>query len=129
MPCIPITRNAIARLLQEEGPLTAAEITEALQFNRKRVDASIVEARKKYGTDIFRIAGYKRQVGVGGREAPIYAVGPGQDARRPKMNTAEDKKKIQERYREKHKYILRLRTHKRRHGEINPFFLALGITS
>lgn len=129
MPCVPITRNAIFKLLQEQGPMTAAEIAEALEFTRKRVDASIIEARAKYSTQFFRITGYVRQVGVQGREAPIYGVGPKPDVKRPPMNTSEDKRRIQERYREKHKYIIRLRTHKRRHGAINPFFLALGRTS
>lgn len=128
MPCVPITRNAIEKLLREQGPMTAAEISEALGFNRKRVDASIVEARKRYRHQIFRIAGYKRQVGVQGREAPIYGLGPDKDMRRPRMNTPKDKKAIQERYREKYRYILRLRTQKRRHGFLNPFLLTMGMT-
>lgn len=129
MPCVPITRNAIFKLLETEGPMTAAEITEALNFTRKRVDASIVEARKKYGTQFFRITGYRRQVGVQGREAPIYGVGPKEDVPKPKMDTHRDRKKIQERYREKNRYILRLRNQRRRHGPLNPFLMILGRTA
>ena len=126
MPAAPITRNAISKLLMHEGPMTAAEIAETLEFNRKRVDGSIVEARKRYGSEVFRITGYRRQVGIQGREAPVYAVGPGVDARRPRMDTKRDIQKIKERYREKYKYILRLRDQKRRHGSINPFMLIMG---
>lgn len=126
MPSAPITRNIIEKLLREQGPMTAAEITEALGFTRTRVDGSIVEARKRYGHQIFRIAGYKRQVGVQGREAPIYGIGPDKDVRRPQMDSPKDKKRIQERYREKYKIIIRLRDQKRRKGYLNPFFLALG---
>ena len=127
MPCTPITRNAIVKLLNEQGPMTAAEIADALEFNRKRVDGSIVKARQAHGTEIFRIAGYRRQVGIQGREAAIYALGPGDDARRPRMDTKRDRQRIKERYREKYKYILRLRDQKRRNGSINHFLLALGV--
>ncbi len=129
MPCVPITRNAIYKLLQEQGPITAAEIADALEFTRRRVDSSIITSRKEYGTEHFRIAGYKRQVGIQGHEAAIFAAGPGYDVRRPKMNTQNDRRKIQERYREKYRHILRMRNQKKRHGTLNPFLLILGRTA
>ena len=126
MPCVPITRNAIYKLLETNGPMTAAQIAEELSFKRKRVDASIIEARAKYGTKFFRITGYERKVGVQGREAPLYGIGPRPDVPRPEMNTESDRKKIQQRYRDKYRYILRIRDQKRRHGSVNHFMMILG---
>jgi len=125
----PTTRDAILALLAEQGPLTAAQIAEELNKTRRSIDGALNGARKKYGTQYFRIAGYARQVGIRGREAPQYAPGPKPDAKRPDMRTDEDAKRIQARYREKYRYILRLRTQKRRHGSINPFLAILGKVS
>lgn len=121
-------REAILALIGDEGPMTAAEITEALGITRRSVDSSIHEMRD-YGTKFLRITSYKRQRGRGGREAPVYGLGPGQDAKRPVMNTPEEAKKRQERYREKNRFILRVRQQKKRHGTVNPFLLVLGRTS
>ncbi len=120
---------AIEKLLREQGPMTAAEIAEALEFTRSRVDASIIEARKRYGTTHFRITGYKRQVGIQGREAAVFAAGPGKDVPRPAMDTLDDRRAIQQRYRDKYRYILRMRNQKRRHGALNPFLLVMGRTA
>lgn len=121
MPCVPITRNAILQLLENEGPMTAAEITEALGFTRKRVDGCITTARQDHGTKFFRISSFRRQQGNGGREAPVYTLGPGSDAKRPIMHGIEEHRKRNARYRDKNRALINLRNQKRRHGTVNPF--------
>lgn len=120
-------RDAISALLERDGPLTAAEITHQLGLDRTKVDSSIIHARQKYGTQFFRIAAYQRQVGVGGREAPMYGIGPEPDARRPRMDTKRDKQLIQERYRDKYRAVLRLRDRKRKGSRSNHFLDILGV--
>lgn len=120
MPTVPVVRNAILKTIQEEGPMTAADIADHLEISRERISGAIVVMRS-YGTKFLRIVNYKRQRGNGGREAPVYALGPGKDAPRPVMNSIEENRKRQARYRDKHRMIIRLRTQQRRRGAVNPF--------
>lgn len=120
MPTVPVVRNAIIKTLQEEGPMTAADIADHLEMEKERVSGAIVLMRH-HGTKFLHIVNYKRQRGNGGREAPVYALGPGKDAPRPVMNSIEENRKRQARYRDKHRMIIRLRTQQRRHGAVNPF--------
>lgn len=110
-------RDVLLAWLESDGPLTAAELAQMTGFTRHQVDSCLIHSRKKYGTQFFRIDSYRRQVGVGGREAPLYAVGPDPDAVRPRMDTARDRKATQERYRQKNKALLRARDRKRRGGK------------
>jgi hypothetical protein len=98
---LPVTRNIILNLLKERGPMTVPEIAAALKFTVTRVHGSVYEARVKYGSDIFCVHGYRLKVGSNGREAKIYAPGPGEDAPRPNFNTVEHRRLIDRRYREK----------------------------
>jgi len=120
MPTVPVVRNAIIEAIRNEGPMTSAELSEYLDVSRPRISGAIVIMRE-YGTKFLRIVGYRRQRGTGGREAPIYALGPGTDAPRPVMNSLEENRKRQARYRKKYRLILRLRTQQRRKGVVNPF--------
>lgn len=121
------TRDAIYALLERDGPMTAAEIAYALGKLHKTIAASIAAARSDHGTKYFRIVSYQRQVGVQGREAPVYGIGPDPDARRPAMNTPRDKRAIKQRYAEKNKLIRRARDRKRRGIQSNHFLDILGI--
>jgi predicted ArsR family transcriptional regulator len=120
MPAVPVTRDAILALLAEEGPMTAAEITEHIGKHRKAIDASI-NVMRSYGTQYIHITSYRKTRGKSGREAPVYGLGNAQDAKRPTFGTAEDERKAQQRYRDKHRGLIRLRAQKRRHGTVNPF--------
>lgn len=120
-------RDAITEAIERDGPMTGAELAQVLNVPRKKIDSSLIHTRHKYGTQFFRISGYVRQVGIGGREAPIYAIGPEPDEPRPKMNSKRDRKKIQQRYRDKNKLVIRARNRKRKGTTSNPFLDILGI--
>jgi len=102
MPVPPITRDAITRALRECGPMSVPELVEHLDWPRSRVNACLTTARTNHPGKLFRIVGYRTQVGVQGRETPIYAAVPGPDAKRPEF----DKDRVRAR---KHSYYLRNR--------------------
>lgn len=83
MPKPPATRDAITAALKECGPMSVSELVEYLGWPRNRVDACITTARSNNPGKFFRIVRYRKQVGVQGREAAVYAAGPGPDAQRP----------------------------------------------
>ncbi|RQO83530.1 hypothetical protein [Acidovorax sp. FJL06] len=83
MPVPPITRDAITAALKECGPMTVPELVEYLGWPRTRVDSCITTARENHPGKLFRIVRYRKQVGIQGREAAVYAAGPGPDAQRP----------------------------------------------
>ena len=116
------TRTAIQQLIRDNGPMTAAELTEALQMNRITVTSCITEARKKYGTQFFRIADYRRQEGQSGREAPIYGLGPDPDVKRLKLGD-KARRETQKRYVDKMRTTINARNRVRRNqgAAINPF--------
>ncbi len=120
-------RDKVIECLTEHGPQTAQEIAENSGLAYEKVIDAICGSRSKYGTQHFRITAYRRPVSSGS-VAPVYTLGPGRDAYKPKMNTPEDRKRIQERYREKNRAIIRARTRKSRGIKPNPFFDILGIT-
>lgn len=129
MPTVPTTRNAIIALIQEHGSMTAADIAEHLGWTRQRVNGAITQARIDHGTWFFRIAGYRRQRGRGGREAPVYGLGPGKDVARPVMNSIEENRKRQARYRERNRAVINLRNTARRSSQINPFYQLIARTN
>lgn len=122
MPQPAKTRNAIVQGLLEHGNLSAAEITEVLGLTRRVVDASLIGARKTYGTKFFRISAWRRQLGTGGREIPVYALGPGRDTRRPTLG-AEAHKEVKQRYVDANRAAINVRNRIRRGRTtgLNPF--------
>ena len=88
MPKPPATRDAITAALKECGPMSVPELVEHLGWTRTRVDACITTARSNHPGKLFRIVRYRKQVGVQGREAAVYAAGPGPDAPRPVFDDA-----------------------------------------
>lgn len=122
MPQPAYTRTAIQQLIRDNGPMTAAELTEALQMKRITVTSCIAEARNKYGTKFFRIADYRRQEGQGGREAPIYGLGPEPDVKPLKFGD-KTRREVQKRYADKMRATINARHRVRRNqgAAINPF--------
>lgn len=117
MPTVPVTRSLILDLLREHGPMTSAQVAQELDWPRSRVNGCIAKARGDHGTRYFVIVGYHAQRGRGGREAPVYAPGPGKDAPRPVF----EEKKRQQRYRDKHRVLINLRSRVRRGKAVTPF--------
>lgn len=115
------TRTALVQLLRDNGPMSAAELTDMIKLKRKTVNASIISARDKYGTDFFCIERYEFTRGRGGREIPIYKAGPGTDVRKPAMGKAAEDGR-QRRYREKHRHAINARNRTRRgNTPVNPY--------
>lgn len=92
MPVAPTTRDAITQALKENGPMSVVEIMEATGFGRLQVNSCMTTARHNHPGRYFRITDYRRQVGVKGREIPVYAAGRGRDAPRPVFEKAESKR-------------------------------------
>lgn len=77
--------------------MTVLELVEYLGWPRNRVDACITTARANHPGKFFRIVRYRKQVGIQGREAAVYAAGPCPDASRPAFD-AEHQREIKHRY-------------------------------
>lgn len=97
MPIKPTTRDAITAALKECGPMTAPELAHYLGWERNRVNTCLTTARNNHPGKFFRIVRYQRQVGVQGRETPVYHASAGPDAPRPTFD-AEHKRATQQRY-------------------------------
>ena len=122
MPMPAYTRTAIQQAIREHGPLSAAELAAVLELTRRSVDASLNAAREKFGTQYFRIAAYRRQAtGKGGREIPVYGLGPEPDVPRPELGAAAHRE-VKQRYAEKYRDVINHRARMRRRGRAgNPF--------
>lgn len=65
--------------------MSVPEIAEHLGMARNRINTCMTTARKNHPGRYFRIVRYRPQVGVSGRETPIYSASPGPDAPRPEF--------------------------------------------
>lgn len=92
MPVPPTTRDAITAALKECGPMSVPEIAEHLGLARNVINTCMTTARKRYPGKFFRIVRYRLQIGVSGRETPIYSASPGPDAPRPVFDKAEGRR-------------------------------------
>ena len=92
MPMPPTTRDAIAQALRECGPMSVPEIAEHLGLARNVINTCMTTARKNHPGKFFRILRYRPQIGVSGRETPIYSASPGPDAPRPVFDKAEGRR-------------------------------------
>ena len=88
MPSPPVIRDAITAALKDCGPMGVVEIAKYLGLSRSKVDHSITRARENHPGKFFRIASYQLQSGTQGREARIYAAGPGKDVMRPAFDSS-----------------------------------------
>ena len=88
----PTVRDAITETLNSCGPMTTLEIAQLLGWSRYKVHASITRARENHPGKFFRVTGYQRQDAIQGREARVFAAGPGPDASRPPFANAAERK-------------------------------------
>ena len=88
----PTVRDAITETLNSCGPMTTLEIAQLLGWSRYKVHASITRARENHPGKFFRVTGYQRQDAIQGREARIFASGPGPDASRPSFVNKSERK-------------------------------------
>lgn len=120
MPTVPTTRNAVCWALKEFGPLSAAELAEVLPLTRAGIDRGITKARAGGRRDYIRIHSWRRQNGTGGREIPVYDLGPGEDAPRPRLGV-QARRETWRRYEVAHRAERRIANTLRRGGQANPF--------
>lgn len=120
----PTTRDAILALLRDhpEG-LTHPEIAHEMGKNQKTTEGCIRYDRERHGTANFRVLDYRPVRGKGGRFQPIIGLGPGEDAKRPRVaNKRQNARARDARYREKHRAVIRARTRVRRgQPSLGPF--------
>lgn len=112
------TRDAIIALLTAEGPMDRAEIAATLGRTNLAISGCINLARKTAG--LIRISGWNRRLGTGGRMAPIYAAGEGEDEPCLKCLSS---KAIKARHRVKWGKVLYLRARAKR-GKAVPAWMA-----
>lgn len=99
MPVPPTTRDAITAALKECGPMSVPEIAEHLGLARNVINTCMTTARKNHPGKFFRILRYRPQIGVSGRETPIYSASPGPDAPRPVFDQAQGRRSYYQRNR------------------------------
>lgn len=122
MPTVPRTRRALLALLKRRGPLSAAEMVLALpRLTRLQVNGALIGSRKAYGTKHFRIVEWRRQVGHGGREIPVYGRGPGPDEPRPVLGAVARKETQLRHFEENRDHINARRRAARRPPTTGPF--------
>lgn len=98
MPAPPETRDAITAALKLCGPMTVPELMQHLGWPRNRVNACLTTARANHPGKFFRIIRYHKQVGVQGRETPVYSASAGPDAPRPDFGEAHRQERRQSYY-------------------------------
>mgnify|MGYP001065882285 FL=1 len=69
--------------------MSAPEIAEHLGLARNVINTCMPTNRKNHPGKFFRILRYRPQVGVSGRETPIYSASSGPDAPRPAFDKAQ----------------------------------------
>lgn len=120
MPQPPTTRIAVFELLREHGPLHIAAMAELLEMNTRSVASAVRIAHERR---LLHISGWKRSLGTKGRMGAIYSLGHGQDRKQPKIDAC---KEANERYREKHRELIRRRTNARRGKPVDHWLALLG---
>lgn len=99
MPMPPTTRDAITQALRECGPMSVEEIAQHTGLRRMNVNTAMTTARRDHPGRYFRIIRYQPNVGVQGRETPIYSASRGPDAPRPAFDKAQSRKDYYQRNR------------------------------
>ena len=122
MPTPAYTRTALLQLIRDRGPMSAAELTEAVELSRIAVNHCINNARANHSTRYFRIAAWRRQeTGKGGREIPVYGLGPAPDEPRPELGAAA-LREAKQRYADRFRVVINARARMKRSGLAgNPF--------
>jgi DNA-binding CsgD family transcriptional regulator len=91
------TSDRVMQSLEDHGPATVAALATRLKATIDTVDNAVRRLRKKRGN--LHIKAWKTHRGSGGREAAVYASGPGKDAERPTFENAQ--REAERRYQEK----------------------------
>lgn len=109
-------RTAVEAVIKEHGPLECYQIADymhqaGITTNERAVGAVIRHTRRRYGTKVFRVAKWRRNVGTKGAMSPIYGLGPDKDANKPHVDRRRERavqdKKSRQRYALLHKITRR----------------------
>lgn len=102
------TADKIIALLKDQGEsMSAKEISEALNIERKSINSAIRTAKARR---LMYIDSYRHNYGTQGKPAPMYWLGDMPDARAPAKNIKADKK----RWADKMRVVTRLKDRIRR---------------
>lgn len=105
-------RSTIEAIIKKHGPMECHEIADHMQqagitTTERAVSAVIRHTRRRYGTTVFRVAKWRRNVGTKGSMSPIYGLGPNKDATKPHVDRRRERaaqnKKSRQRYALLHK--------------------------
>jgi hypothetical protein len=111
------TRDYLMELLAC-GDSTAAEMADEQRMHRNTVDYHLKRAHKEGRA---HIAGWKRQIGVSGKWAPVFRAGPGVDKPEPKR-TKRDASTYSKRYYARNRLLVRARQAAKKGQPINPYY-------
>lgn len=76
--------SAILRTLSEHGPMSPRQIAEKMGINWRCLYGQANYMKCLVNEELVHVLMWDRQEGHGGPPIPIYAAGPGRNARRPK---------------------------------------------
>lgn len=104
----PPSRTAVIAAIQEHGPMTCAEVAEALGWPHSRAHETIANARRWQPGKVFRVVRY-RKTPAKGKDLSVYAFRPGKDAPRPKIDTKARRQEAARRYQAKNQAVINAR--------------------
>jgi hypothetical protein len=107
MPTKPHIRIQIEAAIDEHGPMSTADLAEALNIKRQQVDCALRKGRYRAEGKLFYIHAWRRQEdGHQGSMQPLYARGNKPDKPKPPRLTTQE---IHARYRARHREQLRIK--------------------
>lgn len=113
----PAKTRAIISAAIKGSPMNAREIASYTGLRKEQVYGCISHWREGKCSDYFRIVSWKYEEGQGVGYMPVYGLGPGRDAPKPKV----DRKDRDARWRERNRAVIRARDAKRRGKNASPF--------
>lgn len=105
----PTKDKILAFLCHYPEGLTLSEIVAETGLTMSNTRTIIRYDRSKHGTANFRILRYEPTRGRGGSLQPVYVNSPGPDARKPKFDPIQNRRRIQARYRGSRQAIINAR--------------------
>lgn len=115
----PPSRNAVIAAIKEHGPMTCAEVAEALGWPHSRAHETIANARRWQPGKVFRVVRYRKTMGKG-KDPSVYAVQAGPDVPRPVIDRKARRKEIDRRYQRKNQAIINARERAERAAKVGP---------
>lgn len=98
-PRVP-AREAVAASLRQHGPMTCAQLADAMDWPQPTVENTLVNARARFREQMFRVVGYLPPDKNGGTKTQnIYAAEKGKDVPRPVVDERRRRSKTRARYR------------------------------